>query len=117
MASMRHDCGLPWVKYVAFSFLRIMAVYVIYCLACIGVKLIAAPGGPLPLLMSASSEMEVSKQWVAKISFVLLGGATFHLLLLLQSFIFNIYNMSMTVLCLEIEDRQNAKSEAAEINH
>lgn len=110
MASLRHENGLPWVKHIAFSFLRIMAVYVVYCLACIGVKIFASSGGPLAILVDALSGADQVKHCIARIGIVVLGGATIHLVLLLQSFIFNIYNTSVTVLCLDIEKREKAGS-------
>lgn len=104
MASIRQKpSGLPWIKYVSFSFLRIMFVYVIYCAACICIKLFASPGGLLTILASYTASPTEIKWWVASIGLVILGGATIHLVMLLQSFIFNIYNVSMTVLCLEME--------------
>lgn len=115
MSSIRNpQSGLPWVKHAAFSFLRILAVYVFYCLLCVGIKLLAASGGPITLLINLLSQPETTKLWLARIGYVILGGATLHLVLLLQSFIFNIYNISMTVLCLEIEDRNQSQTGNAE---
>ena len=104
MASQRHEkTGLPWVKYVAFSFLRIMAVYVAYCLVCVFIKLFGAPSGLVSVFLNSMSCSDNVKYVVISISFVVMGGGTVHLVMLLQSFIFNIYSISMTVLCLEIE--------------
>lgn len=104
MSSHQHSgSGLPWIKYATFSFLRILAVYVFYCLACVAIKLLAAPGGPITLLLNLLSDPAATKLWLARIGYVILGGTTLHLVLLLQSFIFNIYHTSMTALCLEIE--------------
>lgn len=112
MASLRHENGLPWVKHIAFSFLRIMVVYVVYCLACVGVKIFASSAGPLSILIDALSAADQVKHCISRIGIIVFGGASIHLILLLQSFIFNIYNTSVTVLCLDIEEREQADSKS-----
>lgn len=115
MASHRHQqTGLPWVKYLSFAFLRIMIVYVAYCLYCIGIKILASPGGLIPIVLAQVAQAETVKLWVARIGFVMLSGATVHLVFLLQSFIFNIYHVSLTMLCVEREMRGQANTDRVE---
>lgn len=107
LGAQRHEeSGLPWIKYSTFLFLRVMAIYVLFCLLCVGVKLLGGAGGALSLLLDwCLDESIASKRWIAKIGFVTIGASLVHILLLLQSFIFNIYHMAMVSLCWEREQK------------
>lgn len=111
LSSKRHEeSGLPWIKHSTFLFLRVMAVYVLFCLLCVGVKLFGGLGGALSLLLDWSlSDPQASKRWIAKIGFVVVGAGLVHILLLLQSFIFNIYHMAMLSICWEREQASDPK--------
>lgn len=111
MANIREDKSkLPWIKVTAFHFLRVMTVYVAFCLLCLVIKIFGATSGPLSSFLSwFLTDAEVSKLWIVRLSLALVGSTVIHLILLLQSFIFNIYATSMAAVCWE---RQNAGKEA-----
>lgn len=111
LSAQRHEqSGLPWIKQSTFLFLRVMTIYVVFCLLCVGVKLFGGQDGALSLLLDwGLSDPQASKQWIAKIGFVAVGAGLVHILLLLQSFIFNIYHMAMLSICWEREQASAAK--------
>lgn len=111
MSAERHEeSGMPWIKHSTFIFLRTMAVYVAFCVLCVGIKLFCGPGGAFSLLLnSISNDPVTSKLLIAKIGFVALGAGLVHVLLLLQSFIFNIYHTAMLSICWEREQVCNPK--------
>ena len=115
MANTREDKSrLPWIKVTAFYFLRVMTVYVAFCLLCLVIKIFGATSGPLSsFLCWFLIDAEFSKLWIARLSLALVGSSVIHLILLLQSFIYNIYATSMAAICWE---RQNADKEAAQKN-
>ena len=87
---------LPWIKYIAFHFLRVMAVYIAFLLYCVAVMLFASPDGLISNLMSmlpGSGEQE--RWWVAAIALVFTGGVLVNMVMLLQSFVANIYTITM----------------------
>lgn len=111
LSGQRHEeSGLPWIKHSTFIFLRVMAIYVVFCLLCVSVKLFGGPSGALSLLLDLSSADPVaSKRWIAKIGFVVLGAGMVHILVLLQSFIFNIYHTAMLSICWEREQSSGSR--------
>lgn len=104
------DSGLPWIKHMAFIFLRVMAIYVIFCLLCVGIRLFCGQGGAVTVLLDRIPPDPVAtKGLIAKIGFVVVGSALVHILLLLQSFIFNIYHTAILAICWEREQNSNQK--------
>lgn len=111
LSGQRHEeSGLPWIKHSTFVFLRVMAIYVAFCLLCVSIKLLGGPGGAFSLLLDWSSADPVaSKRWIAKIGFITVGAGVVHILVLLQSFIFNIYHTAMLSICWEREQPSGSK--------
>lgn len=108
MAKTRHkQSGLPWVKYNFFKFMEVFYVYIVFAGMCLGVRLLAKPSGVLTLLINSTSDPAPTKLYLAKIGFVLLGGVFFYTLLLLKSFIYNVYHVVMTSIRWEMEKPQD----------
>lgn len=106
LASTRHEnSGLPWIKHISFHFLRVMALYVAACVFYVSVKLFASTSGPLSLLLGTLlQDPSQTKIWLARIGLSTVGALLVHLILLLQSFIFNIYHTAMLSVCWEREN-------------
>ncbi|MBK6553424.1 MAG: hypothetical protein IPH41_02345 [Sulfuritalea sp.] len=105
LASERNDSsGLPEIKHIAFHFMRTMANFILYCLLCVGIKIFASSGGPLSMLIGTLAD---SSECVARVAtvfgFALVSAATVHLLMLLHSFVFNIYHTAMITIVWERE--------------
>lgn len=108
MARTRHkQSGLPWVKYNFFKFMEVFYVYIVFAGMCLGVRLLAKPSGALTLLINSTSDPATTKLYLAKIGFVLLGGVFIYTLLLLKSFIYNVYHVVMTSIRWEMEKPQD----------
>lgn len=108
MARKRHkQSGLPWVKYNFFKFMEVFYIYIVFAGMCLGVRLLAKPSGALDLLLiNITSSSAITKLYLAKIGFVLLGGVFFYTLLFLKSFIYNVYHVVMTSIRWEMEKPQ-----------
>jgi hypothetical protein len=76
---------------------------------CLLIKFLAPPSGFISILLSYlfsnsySEYLEVSKRILSGAGIVIVGTWIFYLLVILQSFIFNIYSMIMTEIRWEIE--------------
>jgi len=104
MAKNRHrQSGLPWVKYNFFIFMEVFIIYILFAGMCIGVRLMAEPNGVITLLINNTSQPLITKLYIAKIGFILLGSIFIYTLLLLKSFIFNVYHVVMTSIRWEME--------------
>jgi hypothetical protein len=104
--------NLPWIKHAAFAFLRVIIIYVVFCMLCISIKLFGGQNGAADLLLDAILvDPAASKRWIGSICFVVVGAGLVHILLLLQSFIFNVYHTAMLSICWE---RERAAREAEE---
>lgn len=103
LAETRNEkTSLPEIKHVAFLFMRVMAYFVFFCLACVSIKLLGSPNGPVSLLFSVlMTESANAKLWTVRILFAVLGAGLVHMLMLLQSFIFNIYHSAMVAVVWE----------------
>lgn len=108
MAKTRHkQSGLPWVKYNFFKFMEVFYVYIVFAGMCLGVRLLAKPNGALSLLVNSTSDPAITKLYLAKIGLLLLGGVFIYTLMLLKSFIYNVYHVVMTSIRWEMEKPQD----------
>lgn len=105
LASQRDEAtGLPELKKIAFYFLRTMANFILFCLLCVGIKVFASAGGPMSLLLKTTlADPSATKQWLAALGFSVVAAGLVHLLMLLWSFVFNIYQTAMIAVVWERE--------------
>ncbi|MCK9986692.1 MAG: hypothetical protein AzoDbin1_03164 [Azoarcus sp.] len=116
LSERRHNGnGLPWIKYIAFHFLRVMAVYIGFLLYCLAVQLFGSPNGALSNLLALLPSGAEQVRWqVAAISFVLTAGVMVNMVMLLQSFVANIY--TTTMMNIVDERRRRRRRERAKKN-
>lgn len=110
MAKVKHpDCDLSYLKYNFFTMMNVFIIYLGFTFLCVLIKFLAHPSGLISLslgyLYSTSSPeyLETSKKILSGAGIVVVGTWIFYLLVILQSFIFNIYSMIMTAIRWEIE--------------
>lgn len=103
LAATRNErSSLPEIKHVAFVFMRVMANFILFCLFCVAIKLFGGVNGPLSILIhSITPDPANAKLWLSRFVLAILGGGLVHLLMLLQSFVFNIYHTAMLAVVWE----------------
>jgi hypothetical protein len=94
--------NISYLKYSYFMFMRVMIYYFLMTVLCICIKFFG------PVLQSvfrivSTNEVENVK-WVLSISiYIIIGTFTFYILSMLQSFIYNVYSVVMTMVRWEFE--------------
>jgi len=96
MAKKRHKkSGLSWLKYNLFGFVRVFFHYLIFLGLCILVKVFGTRGGPVSLLLAGPKD-ETERRVIAGIALALLSGYLVYVLLLLKTFIYDVYHVTVT---------------------
>lgn len=110
LAMMDHldkETGLPTLKKNLFAFMRVFIAY----LACAGVflcvLLFCQPGGVVPSFVNLLPASDCVRNAIIKIGYVVLGSSFVYLLLMLKSFIFNVYAIVMNILRWEYAQSTN----------
>lgn len=110
MAKVKHpDCELNYLKYNFFTMMYVFIIYLGFTFLCLLIKFLAPPSGFISILLgylysnSSPEYLELSKRVLSGTGIVMVGTWIFYLLVILQSFIFNIYSMIMTAIRWEIE--------------
>lgn len=97
MALVRHGpTGLSTLKYNLFAFMRVFVDYLCFCSYCVAVKIIASPGGPLSEVVGLVPGGGEAKGWMARVGFALTVTLVIYVLIVLKSFIFNVYHFVIT---------------------
>lgn len=111
LSESRHNgSGLPWIKYIAFHFLRVMAVYIGFLLYCLAVQLFGSPNGAISNLLALLTSRTEQVRWqVAAIVFVFTAGVMVNMVMLLQSFVANIYATTMMNI---VDERRRRRKQA-----
>lgn len=111
LSESRHNGnGLPWIKYIAFHFLRVMAVYIGFLLYCLAVQLFGSPNGAISNLLALLPSRTEQVRWqVAAIGFVFTAGVMVNMVMLLQSFVANIYATTMMNI---VDERRRRRKQA-----
>jgi hypothetical protein len=110
MAKIKEDkTGLSYLKYNFFTFMKVFIHYVSFITICLLIKLLASPSGTLSVSIDFLSiyidllKPAAIKHTIVVIGFALLGAWFFYLIMLLKSFIFNVYHIVMTSVRWEFE--------------
>ncbi|MEO0014056.1 MAG: hypothetical protein RLZZ535_2445, partial [Cyanobacteriota bacterium] len=110
MAKVKHpNCELSYLKYNFFTMMNVFIIYLGFTFVCVVIKFLAPPSGFISILLSYlfsnfySEYLEIFKRILSGAGIVIVGTWIFYLLVILQSFIFNIYSMIMTAIRWEIE--------------
>lgn len=114
MAQAKHKHGLSYLKYNFFALMYVFSVYLLFSLFCLVLILFGGEFGLFnslfQLLHTASFYGEffgVLQRILVRLILVLLGTYFFYTLILLQTFIFNIYHIVMTSIRWEAEKNQS----------
>ena len=95
---------LSYLKTHFFNFMKTFCVFFFFVCVCLLVKIFAAPGGAASVLLShMATASELIKRYLAKTGIVSISTMFFYLVILLQSFIYNVYSAIMTSLRWEAE--------------
>lgn len=98
MDHINEETGLPTLKYNFFTFMKVFITYIIFSLLYLLVILIGQEGGFVSQLIKMIPDSLCLKVIVVKLAYIVIGASFVHLLLLLKSFIFNIYAIVMNFL-------------------
>lgn len=112
MAKTDHDCGLSYLKYNFFAFLRVFGSYLLFTGVCLTIVLLAGPGGPVSAVADClPSRAPQLKSGLARTGIVLVGTMFVYSLVTLQCFVFNMYHVVMTSIRWHIENKSEKKIE------
>ncbi len=117
LATTRNEnSGLPELKHVAFMFMRTMANFMIFCILCVAIKLFGSSSGLISLAVELfATDPAFVKLWLARIALVVVGTGLVHMLMLLQSFVFNIYHTAMLAVVWEQINSKLEKPEQSKV--
>tara|TARA_Y100000780_G_C13625391_1_gene394257 strand:- start:472 stop:1083 length:612 start_codon:yes stop_codon:yes gene_type:complete len=101
LAMMEHTnkgTGLPTLKYNYFAFMQVFIAYILFSSIFILIHLFGMESGLLSNLLRLIPDGVCIKLAIIKSAYCFVGGSIFYLLLLLKSFVFNIYAIVMNFL-------------------
>lgn len=98
MDYIHQETGLPTLKYNFFAFMRVFIFYILFATIYISVVLFGQSGGLISKWMALLPEAEHIKFFAVRLAYAFIGVSLIHLLLLLKTFIFNIYFIVMNSL-------------------
>lgn len=114
LAMMDHrdrETDLPTLKRNLFAFMRVFIAY----LLCSGLYLVVLvgcqPEGLVPNLVKLVPASHCVRDVLIKVGYVVVGSSFAYLLLMLKSFVFNVYSVVMSFLRWEDEDRRGKEQE------
>ncbi|MGF6569699.1 hypothetical protein ABH945_001775 [Paraburkholderia sp. GAS333] len=111
----KEGLGVSYLKYNLSIFLLVFIHYLAFTICCVALRVFFSPQGPASLILHAvpiniSTAIMIKKLGVASI-FILFTSWLFYLLMLLKSFIFNVYHIVMTGVALTIDtDEEDGQS-------
>ena len=111
LAKTKHsESGLSYLKYTFYVFMNVFIVYLMFACLCLLIKLFANSNGLISLILNYIFQgfqdprlIILSKRILVSTGLIVVGSWAFHLIILLQSFIFNIYITIMLSIQWEIE--------------
>ncbi|WP_125206344.1 hypothetical protein [Capsulimonas corticalis] len=96
--------GLSYLKGSFFRFIKIFTVILFFIFTCYLVKAFALPSGLLSIFVNrVLIDPGECKRYLAQIGIVFVSSVFFYMVVLVQSFIFNVYHSIMTSLRWEAE--------------
>lgn len=111
MARITHRrSNLSYLKYNFFSLMYVFIVYLGFALLCLLILLLGGTSGFISMityLVVGEHGFSFVKRCFAGMSIVVIGTWFFYSLMLLQSFIFNVYHIVMTAIRWEMEKVNN----------
>jgi len=109
MSRIKHEsCGLSYLKYNYFSLIEVFIYYLVFVAVCLAVKIFGAPNGLLSnILVYLPDQLAWVKHLIVALGLIFIGTGFFYLILILKSFIFNVYHFVMTGVRWEMENIDN----------
>lgn len=108
LAMMDHtnkQTGLPTLKYNFFAFMKVFIAYISFLVIYAFVLLFGQPDGFVSNVVRLLPNTECIKWVIINISYAVVGSSFVYLLLLLKSFVFNIYAIVMNMLRWEYHQK------------
>lgn len=100
--------GLSYLKYNFAAFLSVFIKYLAFVAAYICLRLFAAPGGLVSIVLGEITETpQLEKRIIVLVGIVGVGFFLMHLVVTLSAFVFNVYHAVMTAIRWEIERGDN----------
>lgn len=107
MATTRHQgSGLSYLKYNFFILMYVFIAYLGFAILCLLIQLLGGTSGFISImteLIAGKDNLLLTKRFLAGVSIVVVGTWFFYSLMILQSFIFNVYHIVMTAIRWEVE--------------
>lgn len=114
MAKNKHDkSGLSYLKYNFFTLMYVFIVYLGFAILCLLIQLLGGSSGFISIVTKFIVEEKYFlsvKRIFAIVNLVTTGTWFFYSLMLLQSFVFNIYHIVMTAIRWEVENNNKDKN-------
>lgn len=107
LAMMEHtnkETGLRTLKYNFFAFMKVFIAYISVSLVYLFIVLMGQSDGLVANVISLFPNSSCVKSSIIKVAYLTVGGSFVYLLLLLKSFVFNIYAIVMNFLRWEYHE-------------
>jgi hypothetical protein len=108
MARIPHKAGVSYLKYNISVFMLVFIHYLCFTIVCMVLRVFFVTNGPAELFLHSLPVTEeaarAAKNYGIAIIFTLFVTWLFYILMLLKSFIFNVYHVLMTGIALTIDD-------------
>ncbi|WP_073579559.1 hypothetical protein [Vibrio quintilis] len=107
LAMMEHtnkETGLRTLKYNFFTFMKVFIAYIAISIVYLLVIILGQADGFIPNFVALLPNGDCVKSILIKVSYALIGSSFVYLLLLLKSFVFNIYAIVMNFLRWEYHE-------------
>ncbi|QJQ94824.1 MULTISPECIES: hypothetical protein [Halomonadaceae] len=98
MGHINKETGLPTLKYNFFAFMKVFIAYIAFSLVYLLIVLFGQQGGLVSNVVSVLPHSDCIRMILIKTSYAIIGGSFVYLLMLLKSFVFNIYAIVMNFL-------------------
>lgn len=107
MDHINKESGLPTLKYNFFAFMKVFVAYIGFSILYLTVILLGDSGGLIDNIVSLIPNSGCIKIVIVKTMYVYIGTSFFYLVLLLKTFVFNIYSIVMNSLRWEYYQPKN----------
>lgn len=116
MAETSHKkSGLSNLKYNFFTLMYVFIIYLAFAILCLLIQLLGGSSGFISIifqLIVGETYFLLSKRILAGIGIVVIGTWFFYSLMLLQSFIFNIYHIVMTAISWAMIEKNDSQDKS-----
>jgi hypothetical protein len=108
------ETGLTYLKYNFYAFVQVFIHYIAFTIANLLIILLGTAKGPgSEVLEHVCSNVASGKSFVSRFIFCLMLTWFIYVLVLLKSFVFNIYHVVMTAIRWDFEEQSQAAEAAA----